>query len=568
MLAIFISWIILAFVLLSFGDMLLTLSKKISRQTESYNLVDRLLTGICLLIIPLSLWSLWMPSNHIFLLICIVASFVYWSIYPQKTSATLSSIKHAVTNLTKIQILLLIALGLFSIYLFSWEQEVYDSLMYHHQNIRWNEEFAVVPGLGNLDDKFGFNSNYFLLSSIFTFRFIFGEAIYSIQSFIVTAISGWVLYGLFKSNYEIKRVVIFVSYILLFGVSIYFLGNTSTDILPNFIVFYIIARLVLHPELLKTNKVLYIILPVFLLTCKLSFFPVCIISPYLLFLLIKEKKYKEFTFLISICCLIVIPWLIRNVIISGYLIYPLYQIDLFSFDWKVPQEVAIKQKDYIFAIGYYFLRIALRYPDMSTRDPLLINILTDIIYLLTVVSLIVITYYIIKKRHKVKEHIWLLYSIFLISILVWATGGPDIRFIAGVLCAAIFTGCILLLKNGQLPLGGKILSFLFVIGIVTWNSYNLHNFDAQTYDSDIISHIAYKPYSVIDQRKKQGIDVEKDFTSYPLNNGVTILVNSNFSYDIFPSTIHSTYAKFLPIYCLEARGNSLQDGFRAKESCK
>ena len=567
MLAIFISWITLAFVLFSFGDMLLALSKKIFTQTGKYNIVDKLLAGICLLIIPLSVWSLWMPSNYVFLLICITISFVYWSIYPKKVSETLSSIKNAVTNLTKIQTLLLIALGLFSIYLFSWEQEVYDSLMYHHQNIRWNEEFAVVPGLGNLDDKFGFNSNYFLLSSIFTLRFIFGEAIYPLQSFIVTTISGWVLYELFKSNYEVKRVVILLSYTLLFWVSIYFLGNTSTDILPNFIVFYIIARIILHPELLKTNKILYTVLPVFLITCKLSFFPICFISIYLLYLTIRDKKYKEFTFLIGICCLIATPWLIRNVVVSGYLIYPLYQIDLFSFDWQVPQEVAIKQKDYIFAIGYYFFRIALRYPDMSTRDPLAINILTDIIYLLTVLSLAVLTYYMIKRRHEVKKHIWLLYFFFLVSILVWAIGGPDIRFIAGILCSVIFTGGILFLKSSRLPLLGKTISFLFVIGIFTWNSYNLYNFDTQTYNSQIISHIAYKPYSVIDQKKKQGIDVEKNFAPYPLNESITIMVNSNLSYDIFPSTIYSTYAKFLPIDCLEARGSSLQDGFRTKETC-
>ncbi|GHV42022.1 hypothetical protein FACS1894179_10640 [Bacteroidia bacterium] len=308
---------------------------------------------------------------YIFLLISIAVSSAYWSIYRKRALDTLAPVKRAIASLTKIQTLLLIALILFSLYLFSREQEVYDSLVYHHQNIRWNEEYAVVPGLGNLDDKFGFNSNYFLLSSIFTFRFLFGEAIYPVQSFFVTAISCWVLYELFKSNYEIKRVVVLISYILLFWVSIYFLGNTSTDILPNFIVFYIIARLILHPKSLTTNNII-----------------------------------------------------------------------------------------------------------------------------------------------------------------------------------------------------GKTISFLFVTGIIMWNSYNLYSFSSQTYNSNIISHIAYKPYSVIDRKRIQGIEIEKDFTEYPLNNGVTILVNSGFSYDIFPSTIHSTYAKFLPIDCLETRGNSFQDGFRTKKGCK
>ena len=142
MLAIFVSWIILAFVLLSFGDMLLTLSKKICTQAGNYNLVDKFLAGLCLLIIPLSVWSLWMPSNHLFLLIGIAASLTYWSVYHKKASDILSAIKHTVAGLSKIQILLLIALGLFSIYLFSWEQEVYDSLMYHHQ-----KKQATQPGI-------------------------------------------------------------------------------------------------------------------------------------------------------------------------------------------------------------------------------------------------------------------------------------------------------------------------------------------------------------------------------------------------------------------------------------
>jgi hypothetical protein len=226
----------------------------------------------------------------------------------------------------------------------------------------------------------------------------------------------------------------------------------------------------------------------------------------------------------------------------------------------------MRQKDYIFAIGYYFLRIAFRHPDMSTRDPLAINILTDIIYLLTVVSLAVLTYHIIKRKNKGEDYIWLLYLIFFISILVWATGGPDIRFVSGVLCATIFTGGIILTKSTRLPFLGKTISLLFITGIFTWNSYNLYSFSSQTHNSNIISHIAYKPYSVINQKRAQGIVVEKDFSEYLLNNGVTILVSSGFSYDIFPSTIHSTYAKFLPIDYLEARGYSFQDGFKTKET--
>ena len=43
----------------------------------------------------------------------------------------------------------------------------------------------------------------------------------------------------------------------------------------------------------------------------------------------------------DIVCGIVVatPWLVRNVIISGYILYPYSRIDLFGFDWKMPAEI-------------------------------------------------------------------------------------------------------------------------------------------------------------------------------------------------------------------------------------
>ena len=45
--------------------------------------------------------------------------------------------------------------------------------------------------------------------------------------------------------------------------------------------------------------------------------------------------------------LIVLPWLGRFPVLSGYLVYPLYQVDLFHVDWKVPTAVAERQYHYV-----------------------------------------------------------------------------------------------------------------------------------------------------------------------------------------------------------------------------
>jgi hypothetical protein len=452
---------------------------------------------------------------------------------------------------------------------------VYDSAFYHFQNIRWNEEFAVVPGLANLDSRFGFNSSYFLLSAIFSFRFLLSEAIYPLQPLIVTAIGCRVLYELFISEYEIKRVIILLSYILLYWVSIYFLGNTSTDILPNFIVFYIMVQAVLYPEFLKTNFLIGIILPVFLLTCKLSFFPVGLISVYLLYFLFKKKKYRVIVFVCIAGLLILIPWLARNAIISGYLVYPLYRIDLFSFDWKVPVEIAAKEKDYIFDTGYYFFRIALRYPHESIRDPLFINILTDIIYLFTLVSFIVASYPMLKKRKEANSRICFLYAVFFITIVVWAFGGPDIRFVPGILCAVIFTGGILLCRKKEnrlrLPRSSKAMICIFILGIALWTGGCYYNFHAgiEKNDTNPVSHALIKPYSVKDRQKAKGADIMDGVSIYGINNGLFIRVSESLPYDMpLPASIAGHYAKFIPLRCIEARGISVQDGYRVKTGCK
>ncbi|MDL2303625.1 hypothetical protein LJC28_04450, partial [Dysgonomonas sp. OttesenSCG-928-D17] len=291
-----ISWGIIVYILFTFGDILLSLYNKVCKQNEQYNVLDKLLLGLCSLIIPLSVWSLWLPSNQAFLFFALITSILYWGINYRKVIRICENIMDGIKPLTLSQTLFLSLFILASLFFFTWQQEVYDSAFYHYQNIRWNEEYPVVPGIANIDDRFGFNSNYFLLSAIFTFRFVLGEAVYPLQGVLVAAIGYWILYKLFISRYEVKRVVILVAYILLCWISVHFLGNTSTDILPNFIAFYILARLILSPEKLKSGYLMGIALPVFLLTCKLSFFPIGIISLYLIFRLIKEKKYGIISF--------------------------------------------------------------------------------------------------------------------------------------------------------------------------------------------------------------------------------------------------------------------------------
>lgn len=50
--------------------------------------------------------------------------------------------------------------------------------------------------------------------------------------------------------------------------------------------------------------------------------------------LIRSKEWKKIGIYLLCGCVVLAPWLVRNVLISGWLIYPFAAIDLFSVDWK------------------------------------------------------------------------------------------------------------------------------------------------------------------------------------------------------------------------------------------
>jgi len=44
---------------------------------------------------------------------------------------------------------------------------------------------------------------------------------------------------------------------------------------------------------------------------------------------------------------ILLPWLIRNIILTGWLIYPFPSLDVFNFDWQVPLNMVMSERDFV-----------------------------------------------------------------------------------------------------------------------------------------------------------------------------------------------------------------------------
>jgi len=72
------------------------------------------------------------------------------------------------------------------------------------------------------------------------------------------------------------------------------------------------------------------------------------VIPFVYLVVIRDgKKNRVLVKSLLPALLLFVPWLARNVLLSGYLLYPLSATAFFHVDWTVPAHVA--KLDYIYA---------------------------------------------------------------------------------------------------------------------------------------------------------------------------------------------------------------------------
>lgn len=488
-----------------------------------------------------------------------------------------NQIKKQLSELSFSQKLVLLAGFITFILMALWTPTGFDSTSYHHAHIRWNEDYPVIPGIGNLEDRYGFNSNYFLISAIFTFRNFLGYPICALQALVVAYVCCWVLLEIVKSKFEIKRLGLLLLFILLFYYTNKVIGDTYTDVLPSAVIFYIFAKLILYKETFSKNILFYLFVPVALVPFKLSVMPFALLSLFLLVFALKEKNYKPVIFVCSALFILFFTWIARTVIISGYIVYPLHELDLFSFDWKTPVEVAERQRD---LIKYYsgfggLVKGIFEYHQKY-------YFILAFIYLTTIASLIVSAVKILKFRDKVYTALFLTA---LACVSYWLVSAPDFRFGCGFIFSAIFLGWALLVEEREYSKIwiGRVFSYILILWMFTFSirSASYYWEYLENHEPDHITRVTKlftTPYSIKD--KMQLIKEEEEpsenysFTPYPLGHDVYIYVSSypTWCFDVVPCVPERGLGLDIwtgrNVESIELRGTTIYDGFRTKQGYK
>lgn len=253
-------------------------------------------------------------------------------------------------------LLLAVALLTFTIIVFAIQPlSNPDTGFYHLNTIRWLNEYAIVPGLGNLHTRLGFNQVYFVYcASIDFYPFFTLYAPHISTTFL------WLILCLELILSRRKEDIIFLCTLHFLPITFQWLSSPTTDFASS--IFQIISVKYFLRVLYETDnkvKASFVSLAIFIASLsvfiKLSnvFFSVGLI---LLLLLYTNYNCKEkrcllcFVRTFSFIALFTTLWLIRGYIQTGYPLFP-SSIGKINFDWAVDEKYAklAEKSVYVFA---------------------------------------------------------------------------------------------------------------------------------------------------------------------------------------------------------------------------
>lgn len=581
MIALLLSWTIIAVIFYTFGRAFMQLWNYITKGKKLPAVFDIILVGMCITTSVISVFSLGMPANTMLLFALGFMCILYWFV----DNKSIPSVGNAVFDFLARQpcwhfgvyAFFIIAIAMFA----TLHPIMTDTLYYHYQNLMWNDQYAVVPGLGNLQPRLAFNSNYFLLASTFGMRPLFNQFIFGVHTFFLAAIFLWVVYKTLNTKEILKSAVSLLTLTCLFVIYKNHITSVTTDFIPNLLIVFLIIKVIYDRDAVLKSPALYFILPIFIITLKLSCFAIIIFPIYLLCHQLKSKDFKMTTLSIVSGLIVVVPWLVRSVYLSGYLIFPLPMFDFFDVDWKVPMEYVIEQKEFIQAFAKYPNNLDIKailempisewFPVWWSSDMFYFNPVANRIFTILIPISIPLGIFLTLKRRKSENNILLLvWWACLVGIAVWFFNAPDFRFIYALILALVFILVYLLLENVEAlqQVTKKFEHFklnvvLTIITIIFVGLYSGRWVYYQKAETESFIDLIKVPTSIEYTRTIKGAPAPDEY--FPVEiNGMTLYQKSGSDRDLL------CFDCILPcsndyVGGIEMRGETLQDGFRCRK---
>ena len=428
-----------------------------------------------------------------------------------------------------------------------------DTMLYHAQAIRWIEEYGAVKGLGNLHSRLAFDSSFLCLQALFSFRDIAGQSMHSVNGFVSFVMLAYAVCTM--KFWREKR--FFISDFLRLGILIllntmsYDFSSPGTDLFAHLLSLWLFAEwLSLWEENEKKAEpyALLSVLSVYAFTLKLSAAPIVLLAVYPASVLLRGKQWGRILFCLGAGILVLVPFCARNVMLSGYLIYPMEKLDLISADWKMPAEICCYERlrtkawaEEIFGVMELDAPISAWLPVWKAGQT------SGTLRLLCADAAACVINFILGVRRGKRKGDWHALLIGLVasaSLLYWFLSAPHVRFGRPVLLIPV------LLFSGS------------IFASIKWK-------DAAVVSIAVMTFLAAGPLNSLDTSARaeerhwiRCIDYDLCSAEEKQIGEITFYIpeDNDAGYYTFPAIGNRETAD-----SIELRGDSLSDGFRMKE---
>lgn len=182
-----IAWIYITFLSFTWGKLFFRLTAKglSINQINDIHFSIICCCGIITITTIAAILSFFLPLGGVYiqLLFLIPSLFSLKEIFRKKNS-------YLKRLLLPLPMLLLICYIIVALLMSTWIISHPDSITYHIQIIKWIEDYKVVPGIANLNARFGFQSIWFIACAVFNLKFT-GAGSYIYLNSLVTI---WFVY--------------------------------------------------------------------------------------------------------------------------------------------------------------------------------------------------------------------------------------------------------------------------------------------------------------------------------------------------------------------------------------
>ncbi|MFN4083571.1 MAG: LIC_10190 family membrane protein [Bacteroidia bacterium] len=415
---------------------------------------------------------------------------------------------------------------------------------YHLQAILWAKEFPNIIGLGNFNRPLANNNWWFNVQALFGIKAI---SLYTLNAVFFISV---MLFLLLHNSRHLLVQTIKIPLLLFVAISTKtaFVGSVTPDYIVTLIIFvsiFLFSRFCFEPN--KTDAFILIVLSAFAVTIKLNAIMLIPFSLYAFWIYYKNEFWSKCIIQpVIIYALFFIPWLIGNIIVSGWLAYPINIIDLFDVDWKVPEEIlayerfSIKQWGKIPGNDIYEtakLSFFEWFPIWFGNNDLFNKILLTGLPLITVISL----FFINKENRK----LWLALVLFGISgTLFCFSNGPHIRYAYGYIFM-ILSGTFAVVYIKFISIKIRDLAVVYVFLCLVPVLIKLYQFQK----TGVLAHVLFYPPAYTKstaQQQKLG------------NETIYITTQNSNCWDLFPCSYYMVEGCVL-------RGNDFNNGFKIKK---